>query len=75
MTNDVFRTKYRQLSAQEERRVDAIKDGATELHALMNNYAHPNGELGAQAQRYLALARTSLEESVMWAVKGVTTWY
>jgi len=53
---------YRQLSDFERRRVEAIKDHG---QALLDEIAEEQG-------REFAIARTKIEEAVMWAVKGVT---
>lgn len=62
----VFRSTYRALSPEEVVHVLEIKDHAEGLLAAM---------LGTKTMthsRELSLARTKLEESVMWAVKAVT---
>jgi len=58
-----FRPRYRELTEGEKILHDAIKDKAAELEELFDNIK--NG-------RYKALAVTSLEQSVMWIVKGLT---
>lgn len=58
-----FRHAYRPLTAVEKQLVESIKDKAEELELLF--------ELALQG-REIALARTKLEETVMWAVKGIT---
>jgi len=58
-----FRPVYRELSAEEKKAIDEIKDAAT----VLLDYIEKTG-----AGRYQSLAITSLEQSVMWAVKGVT---
>lgn len=66
----VFRGTYRELSEEEKNIVADIKDRAEELYGVIDNYA---GQQGAGLmQRYYALAKTNLEEAVMWAVKGIT---
>lgn len=60
----IFRSKYRELSEQEKQLSDNIKNKADELHALYSDIA---------PGRYNALAVTSLEQSVMWAIKQLTT--
>lgn len=62
--SDVFRTKYRELSDEEKAAVEAIKTKAGELHDLI--------EAIGSTSRYTSLAKTCLEESVMWAVKQLT---
>lgn len=58
-----FRTNYRELSGAENESVRQIKDTADQLLTVIES-------LGGS--RELSLARTKLEESVMWAVKHVT---
>jgi len=43
--------------------VIALKEKAEELYVLMDSY---------QATREMALAKTNLEQAVMWAVKSIT---
>ncbi len=59
---NTFRTQYRQLSEQEQKHIADIKAKADEMLAAM----------GTQVSREMSLARTKLEESVMWAVKAIT---
>lgn len=59
-----FRPTYRALTPAEKTLHDAIKAKAEELEYLFGKV--PPG-------RYPALAMTALEESVMWAVKGLTS--
>ena len=65
---DVFRKAYRDLSATEKGKIDAIKDKAS---ALMAELQQDESNLGADS-RCLALARTKLEEVVFWGTKAVT---
>lgn len=58
-----FRPMYRALSDEEKRLHDDIKAKAVELEQLIEQ---------VKPGRYTALAFTSLEESIMWAVKGLT---
>lgn len=58
--DNIFRPQYRELSEEEKSKVDSIKDAAMTLYQLL-----PYGRGGA-------LARTKLEESIMWAVKEIT---
>lgn len=65
MTN-IFRPEYRELSEQEKTTVNLLKDKAQELlNVILVGSTTSNG-------REMALAKTKLEESVMWAVKGIT---
>lgn len=67
---NIFRKRYRQLSPQEQFHVDSIKDAA---HRLLIQMVPPGTKLdGNLGSRELSVARTKLEESVMWAVKHWT---
>jgi len=59
-----FRPKYRALTDEEKALHDVLKDKATELEALFNQ---------VKDGRYKSLAFTSLEQSVMWIVKELTS--
>jgi hypothetical protein len=64
MPTSRFRPRYRALTDDEKALHDALKDKATELEAL---YAK------VKPGRYNSLAITSLEQSVMWIVKELTS--
>lgn len=66
---DIFRPEYRELSPEEKQLVDDIKTKAKELYDLIELASTPGP---SATGRYLALAKTSLEESIMWATKGIT---
>jgi hypothetical protein len=59
-----FRPVYRKLSIEEYSLQDAIKSKAAEMERLFNT---------VKSGRYRSLAFTALEESVMWAVKEITS--
>lgn len=59
-----FRPRYRALTDDEKALHDAIKDKATELEALFGQ---------VKPGRYNSLAMTSLENSIMWVVKELTS--
>lgn len=61
--NNVMRHEYRVLSDAEKQQMKQIKDDALDLHLFLD-------ELGQS--RELSLAKTKLEEAVMWAVKHIT---
>lgn len=61
-----FRPTYRALTDQEKLLHDQIKTKAEELNLLFVGIA-------VEQPRYVALAQTSLEQAVMWAVKGLTS--
>lgn len=62
-SNNTMRHKYRTLNEQEKEAMDALKDAGQEFIALIERLG--NG-------REYALAKTKMEEAVMWAVKGLT---
>jgi len=64
MPTSRFRPKYRALTTDEKALHDAIKGKAQELEALFED---------VKGGRYKALAMTSLEESVMWVIKELTS--
>lgn len=67
-----FRKRYRQLSAADIAHHDAIKDTAEVLLSTITA-AYDAMQTGSpEIQRCRALAKTKLEESVMWAVRGLT---
>lgn len=64
---DVFLKQYRQLDTIEQRRITEIKDGAQALYDVFDVSLLTGGD-----PRAIALAKTNLEQSVMWAVKAIT---
>jgi hypothetical protein len=63
VVNNVLRHEYRVLSDAEKACMQKIKDDALALHNFLES-------LGVS--RELSVAKTKLEEAVMWAVKHVT---
>lgn len=61
--NNVMRHAYRVLSDEEKAQMQAIKDKGLEFHDLVE---------GIGQSRELSLAKTKIEEAVMWAVKHIT---
>jgi uncharacterized protein YoxC len=59
-----FRPRYRALSDEEKKLHDDLKDKAAELEVLFNR---------VKDGRYKSLAFTSLEASIMWIVKELTS--
>jgi len=60
--NNVMRHEYRVLTQAEKDFMQAIKDKGLEFYAMCE---------GVQS-RELSLAKTKIEEAVMWAVKHIT---
>lgn len=61
--NNTMRHAYRVLSDAEKANMQAIKDEGLRFHDLVS---------GMGNSRELALAKTKIEEAVMWAVKHIT---
>lgn len=61
--NNAVRHTYRVLSDAEKAQMVAIKDRGAEFLNLIE---------GIGGSRELSLARTKIEEAVMWAVKHIT---
>lgn len=64
--SDTFRKEYKPLSDHQKLVLAEIKDKAEELLELFDQ---PHLEID---QRQMALAKTNLEQSIMWAVKSIT---
>jgi len=62
-TGDVLRREYRTLTPQEQANLRAIKDQGEVLLALIAK---------TPPSREASIARTKVEEAVMWAVKHIT---
>lgn len=62
-TNNVMRHQYRVLTDAEKANMQAIKDYGLGFHDLLT---------GIGDSRELSLAKTKVEEAVMWAVKHIT---
>lgn len=63
-----FRSEYRALRSEEVSIIASIKMQAEDLDIAIQN----TSMYGTPDPRCIALARTKLEEAVMWAVKGVS---
>lgn len=64
--SDVFRKEYKPLNEAQKLKILCIKEVAEEL---FNNY---EDIVGPKDERMMALAKTNLEQSVMWAIKAIT---
>jgi hypothetical protein len=60
---DVMRMEYRPLNADQSAQILAIKGNAASLYGHLCTFG---------ASRELSLAKTKLEEAVMWATKHIT---
>ncbi len=63
---DTFHKTYTELSDEQKKQVADIKDKAEELLTLFGST-----EDRSEKSRCIALAKTNLEQAVMWAIKGV----
>ena len=61
--NNTMRHQYRVLSDAEKANMASIKDMGLEFHNFVE---------GLGGSRELSLAKTKIEEAVMWAVKHIT---
>lgn len=61
--NNTMRHAYRVLSDVEKANMQAIKDAGLAFHDLID---------GMGQSREISLAKTKVEEAVMWAVKHIT---
>ena len=61
--NNVMRHAYRVLTDDEKATMQKIKDDGLAFHDMLS---------GIGASRELSVAKTKIEEAVMWAVKHVT---
>lgn len=64
VTNNVMRHEYKVLDDTEKAQMKHFKDLGLEFHNYIDAIGHPSREL--------SLAKTKIEEAVMWAVKHVT---
>jgi hypothetical protein len=61
--NNVMRHEYKVLSDEEKQSMQAVKDMGLEFHEYIESLGN---------SRELSLAKTKVEEAVMWAVKHIT---
>ena len=61
--NNTMRHQYRVLTDVEKANMTAIKDKGMEFHELV---------AGLGSSREISLAKTKIEEAVMWATKSIT---
>jgi hypothetical protein len=64
IVNNTLRHRYRVLTDHEKQSVQSIKDRGLEMMATV--------ETCVPVGREASLAKTKIEEAVMWACKGVT---
>jgi len=62
-TNNAVRHQYRVLSEQEKADMVNIKDAGLAFLKMLDRFPK---------SREMSIARTKMEEAVMWSVKGIT---
>jgi hypothetical protein len=62
--NNTMRHQYRVLTDEEKTAMLIVKDTGANFLLILDRYC--------KASRETSLARTKMEEAVMWAVKGIT---
>ena len=65
VVNNVMRHEYKVLSDAEKNQMQMLKDLGLEFHDLVTG-------ISPEGSRELSIAKTKIEEAVMWAVKHVT---
>lgn len=68
--SDTFRKVYKPLTDIQKSQMEVIKERAEDLLRAIDDVAP--AEERSERSRCLAVARTNLEQSIMWAIKGVT---
>lgn len=63
---DTFRKVYTALNEEQKSEMNIVKEKAEELEELFNKSLQ-------REPRLMSLAKTHLENAVMWAVKAITT--
>lgn len=69
IVNNVMRHEYRVLTDQEKKQMQMIKDLGLHFHDVLVAMEGPD-QVGRS--RELSIAKTKIEEAVMWAVKHLT---
>lgn len=65
--NNVMRHEYKVLNDEEKAAMQKVKDFGLDFHGYLTLLEYHNGR-----SRELSLAKTKIEEAVMWAVKHIT---
>jgi hypothetical protein len=69
---DTYRKEYRPLTDKEKQLMEKIKIRAEKLEVLFDKVNTNRNEIPSASGREIALAKTKLEEAIMWAIKGLT---
>ena len=65
--NNVMRHTYKPLTTEEQNMMNAVKDVGLQMWNVVDNI-----EKTTNKSRELSLAKTKIEEAVMWATKHIT---
>ena len=65
---DTFRKEYNPLTVEQKEWMNQVKDKAQELLTLIDRPRVAD----FKGNREIAVAKTNLEQAIMWAVKGIT---
>ena len=68
---DTFREKYTPLDEEQKEKMEVIKKKAQELLDLFDSTV--TREERSDRSRCMAVSRTNLETTIMWAIKGITS--
>lgn len=66
---DTFRIEYQELSEEQKANIKNVKIVAAQM---LGTFEYVPADERSERSRCMALARTKLEEAVMWAVKGIS---
>ncbi len=72
IVNNVMRHEYRVLSEADKDNMGKIKDLGLEMWNLIEKIGNQGAPDRGPGSRELSLAKTKVEEAVMWAVKHIT---
>lgn len=67
---DTFRKEYKPLSEEQKNQMEVIKLTAENVLKAFNDSV--TAEERSERSRCMAIARTNLEQAIMWAVKAIT---
>lgn len=67
--SDIFRQEYKALTESQKSWMNSFKEQA---QALYDNFESSLDALPEADHRLMALAKTNLENAIMWAVKAVS---
>ena len=68
----IIKKEYKPLTDEQKAQMDLVKEKAEELMSILDNNTPLPGVSGVKG-RCMSIAKTELETSVMWAVKGITS--